>query len=362
MKAIGKMTKTYSPQSVESRIYEFWNKNGYFIPKIDREKKPFTIIMPPPNVTGALHMGHALTTALEDLMIRWNRMLGKPTLYLPGTDHAGIATQVVVERMLANENITRHDLGREKFIDTIWQWVDKYGGTIYKLMERLGASCDWSRKAFTLDENPAKAVRATFVNLYRKGLIYRGERITNWCPRCLTALSDLEVKYVEETASLYYIRYKTVNGLDSIIISTTRPETLLGDTAVAVNPCDERYEHLVGLKVVVLAVFDVRPRCAWGEFVGAAAVLLGVVALGRKLVLSRHLGCGISPKRVLGRSRTQPIGADDSADATPTLRDVPFLTMHVDRSFTGELGASDSVTGAHLLSEGLWNECGSLHI
>ncbi len=251
MNSIGKMTKTYNPQSVESRIYEFWNKNGYFTPQIDKEKKPFTIIMPPPNVTGALHMGHALTTALEDLMIRWNRMLGRPTLYLPGTDHAGIATQVVVERMLAKENITRHDLGREKFIDTVWQWVDKYGETIYTQLERLGASCDWSRKAFTLDDNPAKAVRTTFVNLYRKGLIYRGERITNWCPRCLTALSDLEVKYVEENANLYYIRYNVENGYDSIIISTTRPETLLGDTAVAVNPRDERYEHFVGLQVIL---------------------------------------------------------------------------------------------------------------
>ncbi|MDA0769882.1 MAG: valine--tRNA ligase, partial [Chloroflexi bacterium] len=212
---------------------------------------PFTVIMPPPNVTGELHMGHALTTALEDLMVRWHRMQGEPTLFLPGSDHAGIATQVVVERTLAADGMTRHDLGREKFVERVWQWVDQYGNRIYEQLRRLGASCDWSRTAFTLNEGPSKAVRTTFVNLYKKGLIYRGERITNWCPRCRTALSDLEVKYQEENASLYHIRYELEDGSDSLVVATTRPETLLGDTAVAVNPEDDRYKKYIGKNVIL---------------------------------------------------------------------------------------------------------------
>ena len=187
--------KAYDPKATEQRIYAMWMDGGYFTPTIEPDKEPFTIIMPPPNVTGELHMGHALTDALEDLMTRWHRMLGEPTLYLPGTDHAGIATQVVVERMLAGDGISRHELGRQKFVETVWNWVDEYGDRIYEQIKRLGASCDWSRSAFTLDEGPSLAVRTTFVNLYRKGLIYRRERIVNWCPRCATALSDLEVKH-----------------------------------------------------------------------------------------------------------------------------------------------------------------------
>ena len=243
--------KAYDPGAVEQRIYDLWVRGGYFAPQIDGAKDPFVVIMPPPNVTGELHLGHALTAALEDLMIRWHRMKGEPTLYLPGTDHAGIATQVVVERMLADENLTRHQIGREKFLERVWEWVDRYGNRINDQLRRLGASCDWSRQSFTLDPGPQKAVRTTFVNLYKKDLIYRGERTTNWCPRCATALSDLEVKHEEEDASLYYIRYRLEDGEGWITIATTRPETLLGDTAVAVNPSDERYARLIGKNAVL---------------------------------------------------------------------------------------------------------------
>ncbi|MCH8185619.1 MAG: class I tRNA ligase family protein, partial [Chloroflexi bacterium] len=218
-----------------------WLDGGYFTAQIEPDKKPFVIIMPPPNVTGALHVGHALTIAVEDLMSRWHRMRGEPTLYLPGTDHAGIATQWVVERMLASDGITRHELGRERFVERVWAWVDQYGDAIDRQIRSLGASCDWSRKRFTLDEGPSSAVRTTFVNLFKKGLIYRGERITNWCPRCASALSDLEVKHQEESAKLFHIRYELEDGSGAITVATTRPETLLGDTAVAVNPADERY-------------------------------------------------------------------------------------------------------------------------
>ena len=246
------LPRAYEPKAVEGRIYDFWVEGGYFTPEIDRGKQPFTLIMPPPNVTGELHMGHALTIALEDMMVRWHRMRGEPTLYLPGSDHAGIATQVVVERMLAADGITRHSLGRERFVERVWEWVDQYGSRIYEQIKRIGASCDWSRTAFTLDEGPSRAVRTTFVNLHKKGLIYRGERITNWCPRCHTALSDLEVKYGEEQGNLYHIRYlpeEDDGDWDGLTVATTRPETLLGDTAVAVNPEDERHAGYIGRRV-----------------------------------------------------------------------------------------------------------------
>ena len=245
------MPRAYDPASVEGPVYDRWSEAGYFTPAIDPSRKPFVVIMPPPNVTGELHMGHALTTALEDLMVRWHRMKGEPTLYLPGADHAGIATQVVVERALAADGISRHDLGRQKFVERIWTWVDQYGDRIYEQLKRLGASCDWTRRRFTLDEGPSKAVRTTFVNLYKKGLIYRGERITNWCPRCVTALSDLEVKHQEEDAELFYVRYPTEDGGEGLTVATTRPETMLGDTGVAVNPHDERYAGLVGKNVIL---------------------------------------------------------------------------------------------------------------
>ena len=254
--------KAYDSKLVEGRIYESWVKGGYFTPTIDPDKKPFVVIMPPPNVTGELHMGHALTAALEDLMVRWHRMKGEPTLFLPGSDHAGIATQVVVERTLAADGISRHEIGREKFVERVWSWVDQYGSRIDEQLKRLGASCDWTRKAFTLDEGPSLAVRTTFVNLYKKGLIYRGERMTNWCPRCRTALSDLEVKYREENAALYHIRYEMEDGSGSVTIATTRPETLLGDTAVAVNPEDERYKHLIGKNVALPVLGRIIPIVA----------------------------------------------------------------------------------------------------
>ena len=243
--------KAYDPKAVESRIYQSWTNKGYFSPKVDRSKQPFVIIMPPPNVTGELHMGHALTAALEDLMCRWHRMKGTPTLWLPGTDHAGIATQVVVERMLAQEGVTRQQLGRDGFLEAAWEWVNMYGDIIDQQHKRLGVSADWTRKRFTLDEGPSRAVRTTFVNLHDKGLIYRGERIINWCPRCATALSDLEVDHKEEPGRLYYIHYRMADGDGSIVVATTRPETLLGDTAVAVNPGDDRHKHLVGREVVL---------------------------------------------------------------------------------------------------------------
>ena len=230
------MARAYDPSLVEDRIYTFWDNNGYFSPVIDKDKQPFVLIMPPPNVTGELHMGHALTLALEDMMVRWHRMKGDPTLFLPGTDHAGIATQVVVERLLATEGLTRHDIGREEFEKRIWKWVDQYGQRIYEQIRHLGVSCDWSRKAFTLDEGPRKAVRKTFVDLYKKDLIYQGERITNWCPRCTTVLSELEVKYKEVSGSLVEIDYPFFEESGHLTIATTRPETMLGDAAVAVNP------------------------------------------------------------------------------------------------------------------------------
>ena len=242
--------RAYTPTDVEPRIYRFWEEGGWFTPKIEPGKAPFVVIMPPPNVTGELHLGHALTAATEDVLIRWHRMMGDPALWLPGKDHAGIATQWVVERQLASEGSSREELGREGFLKRVWEWVERYGNTIDEQHKRLGASCDWSRLRFTLDAGPAKAVRTTFVNLYNKGLIYRGERIINWCPRCSTALSDLEVEHEEHEGGLYHIRYPLASddGLvdGHVTVATTRPETMLGDTGVAVHPDDHRYSHLIG--------------------------------------------------------------------------------------------------------------------
>ena len=246
---IGEMPKAYKASEVEGRIYDFWMEKGYFTPEPDPNKRPFVVIMPPPNVTGELHLGHALTASIEDMLCRWHRMLGDATLWLPGKDHAGIATQWVVEQQLAREGTSRQELGREKFLERVWEWVGLYGSTIDEQHKRLGASCDWSRLRFTLDPGPSKAVRTTFVNLYRKGLIYRGERIINWCPRCYTALSDLEVEHQELDGQLYYIRYPLAGGGGHVTVATTRPETMLGDTGVAVHPEDERYRSYVGKKV-----------------------------------------------------------------------------------------------------------------
>jgi len=247
--------KAYEPGKVEPRWYDFWMEKGYFTPKIDKKKKPFVITMPPPNVTGELHLGHALEAALQDAMIRWHRMKGEPTLWLPGVDHAAIAAQVVIERELAKEGIDRHHLGREKFLERMYRWVAECRDTITRQFTRLGVSCDWTRLRFTMDEVATRAVRITFKRLYDKGLIYRGERIINWCPRCGTALSDLEVEHQELKGHLWYVKYPVVGENDRFItVATTRPETILGDTAVAVNPEDERFRGMAGKKVRLPAV------------------------------------------------------------------------------------------------------------
>jgi valyl-tRNA synthetase len=223
------MPKAYEPGKVEQKWYQFWLDKGYFKPRIDPVQKPFVIIMPPPNVTGELHIGHALTATMEDILTRWHRMKGEPTLWLPGVDHSGIAAQVVVEKMLAEEGLDRHQLGREKFLDRMWQWAKSCRGAISKQHQRLGVSCDWDREVFTLDEGPSRAVRTAFSRLYDKGLIYRGERIINRCPRCATVLSDLEVTHKDTTGNLYYVRYPLVdNNEEYITVATTRPETILG--------------------------------------------------------------------------------------------------------------------------------------
>ena len=246
LELMGEIPKAYKAADVEGRIYRFWMEGGYFTPKAGEGKTPFVVIMPPPNVTGELHLGHAARGAVEDVLSRWHRMLGESTLWLPGKDHAGIATQWVVEQQLAREGTGRQELGREKFLERVWEWVGKYGNTIDEQQKRLGASCDWSRLGFTLEPGPSRAVRTTFVNLYNDGLIYRGERIINWCPRCATALSDLEVEHEEQEGRLYLIRYPLAGGEGHITVATTRPETMLGDTGVAVHPDDPRYSGLVG--------------------------------------------------------------------------------------------------------------------
>ena len=250
------MPSAYNAADVEQRIYQDWQSKGYFNAKIEKGREPYVIIMPPPNVTGELHLGHALEKAIEDALVRWRRMSGVPTLWLPGTDHAGIATQWAVERQLATEGISRHDLGREKFLERVWDHVGKTGGIIHEQSRRLGISADWDRLRFTLDPGPSNAVRTTFVNLYNKGRIYRHERIINWCTRCATALSDLEVDYQDVDGKLYHIRYPLEDDPKSFItVATTRPETMLGDSGVAVHPEDERYSQIIG-KNAVLPIMD----------------------------------------------------------------------------------------------------------
>ncbi len=246
------LDKIYNPGEVEDRLYSTWVEKGYFTPEIDPEKEPFTIVIPPPNVTGQLHMGHALDETLQDILIRYKRMAGFATLWVPGTDHAGIATQIKVEEMLRKEEgLTRYDLGREAFTQRVWDWKHQYGTRIINQLKKLGSSCDWTRERFTMDENLSKAVKEVFVTLYEKGLIYQGERIINWCPNCITALSDAEVEYAEHQGAFWHIRYPVKDSDESFVIATTRPETLLGDTAVAVNPEDERYTHLVGKTLIL---------------------------------------------------------------------------------------------------------------
>ena len=247
------LPKVYEPQEVEGRIYQAWEENGCFRGVRDPDKKPFTIVMPPPNVTGQLHMGHAMDDAMQDMLTRYKRMQGYAALWIPGTDHAGIATQIKVEEELrTKEGLTRHDLGREKFLERVWDWKHKYGNRIVEQQKKLGCSCDWERSRFTMDEGCSKAVREVFVSLYEKGLIYKGSRIVNWCPHCVTALSDAEVEYQDKPGHLWHIKYPIVGEEGRyVIVATTRPETMLGDTGVAVNPADERYQDIVGKKCLL---------------------------------------------------------------------------------------------------------------
>ena len=250
------LPKVYEPQQVEGRIYRMWMDHDCFKATPDPDKKPFSIVMPPPNVTGQLHMGHAMDATLQDILTRFKRMQGYEALWLPGTDHAGIATQIKVEEELrTKEGLTRYDLGREKFLQRVWEWKEKYGNRIVEQQKKMGASCDWSRSRFTMDEGCSKAVRETFCELYDKGLIYKGSRIINWCPHCLTALSDAEVEYVDKPGHLWYIRYPLSDGSGDIVVATTRPETMMGDTGVAVNPEDEKFKHLIG-KTCILPIMN----------------------------------------------------------------------------------------------------------
>ena len=250
------LAKNYDPASFEDRIYQNWCDKNYFAPDKDKKKPAFSIVIPPPNVTGQLHMGHALDETLQDILVRTKRMQGYSTLWVPGTDHAGIATQIKVEEDLrVNEGLTRYDLGRDKFLERVWDWKTKYGGRIINQLKKLGSSCDWSRERFTMDEGCSRAVREVFVNLYNKGLIYRGHRIINWCPRCLTALSDAEVEYKDQPGNFWHIKYPIKGEEGYVEIATTRPETMFGDTAVAVNPEDENTKHLVG-KTLILPIVN----------------------------------------------------------------------------------------------------------
>ncbi|NLY89209.1 MAG: valine--tRNA ligase [Firmicutes bacterium] len=251
MKLYRQLPIVYDPQKVEEKWYDYWLKQGFFHAEVEKEKKPFCIVIPPPNVTGKLHLGHALNNTLQDILTRYHRMKGDNTLWLPGTDHAGIATQVRVEEELAKEGLNRHELGREEFLKRVWAWKEEYGGTIIRQLKRMGASCDWQRERFTMDEGCSRAVKEVFLRLYRKGLIYRGSYLVNWCPQCATTLSDIEVEQEEREGRLWHIRYPLVGGDGYIQVATTRPETMLGDTAVAVHPEDDRYRELVGKKVIL---------------------------------------------------------------------------------------------------------------
>lgn len=249
------IAKTYDPKQVEDRLYKEWMDKGYFHAVIDHDKKPFTIVIPPPNITGQLHMGHALDNTLQDILIRWKRMQGFCALWLPGTDHASIATEAKIVEAMAKEGLTKEMIGREKFLERAWDWRKHYGGRIVEQLKKLGSSCDWERERFTMDEGLSEAVREVFIRLFKKGLIYRGERIINWCPKCNTSISDAEVEYEEKEGNLWHIRYPIKDSGEYIVVATTRPETMLGDTAIAVNPEDERYKHLVG-KTAILPLMN----------------------------------------------------------------------------------------------------------
>ena len=249
------LNKAYDHRQVEDKLYARWTERGYFHGEVDEKKKPFTIVIPPPNITGQLHMGHALDEMIQDAIIRFRRMQGYAALWLPGTDHASIATEVKIVNQMAEEGLTKEGIGREAFLERAWKWKEQYGGRIVSQLKKLGSSCDWERERFTMDEGCSRAVKEVFIRLYEKGLIYRGNRIINWCPNCQTALSDAEVEYEEQASHLWHIRYAAEDGGEGIVVATTRPETMLGDTAVAVHPEDERYAHLVG-KNVILPLLD----------------------------------------------------------------------------------------------------------
>ena len=245
------LEKMYNPRDFEDRIYQFWLDGGYFTPTIDKSKPMFSIVMPPPNITGQLHMGHAVDNTLQDILTRWKRMQGYCTLWLPGTDHASIATEAKIVEAMRKEGVTKEDIGREKFLERAWDWKRQYGGRIVEQLKKLGSSCDWTRERFTMDEGCSEAVQTVFMQLYEKGLIYRGERIINWCPHCKTSISDVEVEYEDQQGSFWHLRYPFKDGSGWLNLATTRPETLLGDTAVAVNPEDERYKDLVGKTLIL---------------------------------------------------------------------------------------------------------------
>ena len=251
MPSIDMIPKAFDPSEAEKRIYAEWMDKGYFHAVPDTDKKPYTIVIPPPNITGQLHMGHALDNTIQDVLIRWRRMQGYSTLWMPGTDHASIATEAKIVEAMAKEGISKEDIGRDKFLERAWEWKKEYGGRIVEQLKRLGSSCDWERERFTLDKGLSEAVTEVFIRLYNKGLIYRGERIINWCPACLTSISDAEVDYEESDGMFWYIRYPFENGEGGLVVATTRPETMLGDTAVAVDPKDDRYSEAVGRNVVL---------------------------------------------------------------------------------------------------------------
>ena len=260
------LSKVYDPQSVEEKWYKWWEESKFFSAKMEEGKPAFSIVMPPPNVTGMLHMGHAMDNTLQDILTRYKRMQGYNTLWVPGTDHAGIATQAKVEAQLRKEGTDRYELGREKFLERAWAWEEEYGNTITTQLRKLGSSCDWDKERFTMDEGCSKAVREAFVRLYKKGLIYQGNYIVNWCPHCHTTISDIEVEHVENEGKIYYFRYPIEGTEEYIQIATTRPETMFGDTAVAVHPDDERYKHLIG-KNVILPVVERRIPIIADEYV-----------------------------------------------------------------------------------------------
>ena len=245
------LDKTYNPKEIEPKLYEKWCENKYFHAEVDRSRKPFTTVMPPPNITGKLHMGHALDNTLQDILIRYKRMQGYNALWIPGTDHAAISTEVKVTNQLKEEGIDKRELGREGFLDRVWEWKEEYAGTIESQLKKLGVSCDWDRERFTMDEGCSRAVEEVFVRLYEKGYIYKGSRIINWCPVCQTSLSDAEVEHEEQAGHFWYIRYPIVGTDRSLVIATTRPETMLGDTAIVVNPEDERYTDIIGKKALL---------------------------------------------------------------------------------------------------------------